>query len=219
MISALTVERLLLYRRHLKKLSLDRVDRVFSHDIAIDVGTTPTIVRRDVMIIGYSGHTRNGYNVVELLERIEELLPELYFVNICVVGLGHIGQALVSYFSKNKSEFKVVAAFDVDPSKIDTKFEDSYCYPISVLSAVARQENIKLAIVCVPDHQAQNVVNELVENNINCILNFSHASVKVPDHVHIENIDITLMLEKTLCLGLKKKKILKEINERNVDCI
>jgi redox-sensing transcriptional repressor len=58
-----TVERLSQYRRILLKVCPKEKQHIFSHEIAGLLHLTPVQVRRDLMLIGYSGSQRKGYDV------------------------------------------------------------------------------------------------------------------------------------------------------------
>ena len=74
MIAERTVERLSLYRRLLEQIRADGIETVYSQQLAERVNVTSSQVRRDFMLIGYSGTPNYGYEVARLLESIEEFL-------------------------------------------------------------------------------------------------------------------------------------------------
>ena len=46
-----------------------------------------------------------------------------------------------------------------------------------------------------PEKSAQNVVNTVVEAGIRAILNFSPGTLRVPEHVKLKSVDLTVSLE------------------------
>ena len=58
-----------------------------------------------------------------------------------------------------------------------------------------RENDVKLAILCVPGGVAQEAANELVGAGVQGILNFSPTLLQVPDAVTVNNVDLALELE------------------------
>ena len=58
------VERLVSYRRHLRRLAADGQSRIYSHDLGrLEGGRLPLRFGRDLMTIGYGGSPAKGYDV------------------------------------------------------------------------------------------------------------------------------------------------------------
>jgi redox-sensing transcriptional repressor len=57
------------------------------------------------------------------------------------------------------------------------------------------KNNVKMAILTVPAVAAQAVCNELVENGIQAILNFSPTVLEVPENVVVNSVDLAVELE------------------------
>ena len=73
-VSRKTVGRLSLYRRLLDDLRASGTANIYSHQLAHLAGVSATQVRRDFMVIGYSGSPNRGYQVDTCLASIESLL-------------------------------------------------------------------------------------------------------------------------------------------------
>ncbi len=85
--------------------------------------------------------------------------------------------------------FYIAAVFDKDPQKIGQSIgaltvEDARKIPEKV-----RGMGIKVAMVTVPAADAQAVVNLLVESGVQAILNYAPVVLKVPNGVHVKDID------------------------------
>jgi len=87
-----TVERLSKYRRLLEKLQESEESYIFSHQLARMLNLTPVQVRRDLMLIGFSGNHRKGYNISELLALIGKTIDREEGHNIAIVGMGNLGR-------------------------------------------------------------------------------------------------------------------------------
>lgn len=113
-----TIERLSEYRRTLLASHKQGITHIFSHVLAGIHGITAVQVRRDLMLIGFSSDTKKGYDVQVLIEYISKILDSPSQMNIAVLGMGHLGQAITKYFNGKGLKLKITAAFDVDPEKV-----------------------------------------------------------------------------------------------------
>ena len=68
-------------------------------------------------------------------------------------------------------------------------------YDIRELKKIAHRDDIGIAAVAVPEKSAQNVVNTVVEAGIRAVLNFSPGALRVPAHVKLKSVDLTVSLE------------------------
>ena len=73
---------------------------VFSHEIAQMLHITPVQVRRDLMLIGYSGNLRKGYDIKELIELIGRIIDADKGQRVAVVGLGNLGKSNDQLFQR-----------------------------------------------------------------------------------------------------------------------
>lgn len=201
-----TVARLSLYRRFLKIAKEDGVDNVYSHQLAEMVRSTPAQVRRDLMILGYNGSPQKGYDVSELIKHIDSFFNTEKIIDVILVGVGNIGKALLSYFRDGKSHIKIIASFDKDETKTGRVINNSRCYTMDDLKNIVVENNVKTAILSVPATDAQSIADILVENGIRGILNFAPTRLKVPADVFVEDVDITMNMEKVIYFSAGKKK-------------
>ena len=107
-----TIERLSEYRRTLLASHKQGITHIFSHVLAGIHGITAVQVRRDLMLIGFSSDTKKGYDVQVLIEYISKILDSPSQMNIAVLGMGHLGQAITKYFNGKGLKLKITAAFD-----------------------------------------------------------------------------------------------------------
>lgn len=191
-----TVERLSQYRRALLLCSAKEKQHIYSHELANLLHITPVQVRRDIMLIGYSGTLRKGYAVDELVDLIGRILDSEEGLNVCVVGIGNLGRALVKYFKGKRTRLSIVAAFDNNPEKIGNAYKKVPCYPIDQLSKIVKEEDISIAILTVPRQVAAQVAGTIVDAGIKGIINYAPISINVPDDVYLGEYDMTTSLEK-----------------------
>jgi len=75
-------------------------------------------VRKDLAYFGEFGIRGVGYYVKDLLQDIKKILGLNKEWRIAVIGVGNLGSALLSYKDFLKQNYKIVAAFDIDPQKV-----------------------------------------------------------------------------------------------------
>lgn len=196
MISQRIIERFTIYRRILGTLLSSEAVTVFSHQLAEMAGTTAAQVRQDLRVVGYSGNTRSGYQVARLLKGIDDFLSLSDTEPTVLVGVGNLGLALIAYFSFRHSRPEIVAAFDTDPEKIGNVFHGCRCFSPEELKDIVEEQYVKLGIITVPAEAAQEAADRLAAAGIRGILNFAPVTLKAVDNVFIENIDMTMAMEK-----------------------
>jgi redox-sensing transcriptional repressor len=198
-----TVERLSQYRRSLLLILSNEKTHVFSHEIAQMLHITPVQVRRDLMLIGYSGNLRKGYDIKELIEMIGNIIDTDKGQRVAVIGVGNLGKAFISYFKGKRTKLTIVAAFDVNPDKIDRVYDGVPCYNIDRISEVMKKENITIGIITVPADQAPGIAEKLVIAGAKGILNYSPKPLNVSPYVYLEEYDMITSLEKVAFFAKK----------------
>jgi redox-sensing transcriptional repressor len=191
-----TVERLSEYRRTLLNcLSMGKT-HIFSHELAQLHNITAVQVRRDIMFIGYSSMQRKGYDVREMIEVIGNIIDSDEGLNVAIVGIGNLGRAITHYFMGKRSKLNIVAAFDVDQSKIDRVISGVKCYALQTFAEVVKELDISIALLTVPADAASETTEMIVMGGIKGILNFTTMPLNVPSNVYLEEYDMITSLEK-----------------------
>ncbi len=193
------IQRLILYRIALLHFKSIGFKRVFSYNIAREVGVSPEQVRKDFSEFKIRGNKKAGYDIQELLKRFDSIFEKDKEHHIILVGMGNIGNALSNYQGFIRSRIVIKAAFDIDSGKsnIETPVP---VYPLENLNSYVRNHNIKIAILAVPFDSAQTVANLLVDSGIKGIMNFTYANLRVPDGVHVIYVSLTNTLESLIFL-------------------
>lgn len=191
-----TVERLSQYRRVLSASLAANRNYVFSHELAALLHITAVQVRRDLMLIGYGSVMRKGYDVRELIRTIGSIIDAPSGLNVAIIGMGNLGRAITGYFRGKRTNMNVVAAFDVDPQKVDKVVAGVKCYPLDQIKRLKSELDIAIAVLAVPTDQAVTVATMLVSNGIKGIMNFTTVPLNVPDNVYLEEFDMITSIEK-----------------------
>ena len=191
-----TIERLSQYRRALLICAAKGKTHIFSHEIAKIQHITPVQVRRDIMLIGYTGTLRKGYNVQELIDLIGDIIDTKEGLNVAVVGIGNLGHAMINYFNGKRTKLSIVAAFDSNPDKVGRVFSGVKCYHIDEMSSIIKKDDVSIGIITVPAGSAPEISEKLVQSGIKGILNYTPKPVNVPSHIYLEEYDMITSLEK-----------------------
>jgi redox-sensing transcriptional repressor len=201
-----TVERLSEYRRSLLQCLEEGKTHIYSHELAELHHNTAVQVRRDIMFIGYTSMQRKGYDVLELIGVIGDILDSEKGLNVAVVGVGNLGRAITTYFIGKRSKLNIMATFDVDHTKIDRVISGVKCYPLSRIKEIVESHDISIAIMTVPADSAAEVSEQLVEAGIKGVLNFTTVPLNLAPGVYLDEYDMITSLEKVAYFVKSAKK-------------
>ena len=190
-----TIYRLSIYLRCLARLRENRLATVSSEALAQAAGVKSTQLRKDLAYFGTFGTRGLGYDVPELLQKISDELGTSRLQPVILVGVGHLGLALVSYRGFEKEGFEIVAAFDTDPGRKRDKKISQPIFGIEAMPKFIAEHNVKMAILSVPAAVAQEVANSLVDCGVMGILNFAPIVLTVPEDVMVNNVNLAIELE------------------------
>jgi len=190
-----TIYRLSVYLRCLARLRDKSIETVSSETLAKVAAVKPTQLRKDLTYLGQFGTRGLGYDVAELSKMISDELGTTSLQPVVLIGVGHLGLALLSYRGFEKEGFEIVAGFDVEPNR---KREKQISQPILEMDALAefvRKHKVRMAILTVPAAVAQEVANLVVRCGITGILNFAPLVLHVPEEIMVNNVNLAIELE------------------------
>jgi redox-sensing transcriptional repressor len=173
------------------------VDKVFSYTLANETGVTSDQVRKDFSEFGIRGNKRGGYEINDLLAKMEKIFHRNKDHNIVLIGMGNMGQALSKYSRFMQRNMNIVATFDIDPFKQKIR-SDTPVYSMSRLKEIIDRFRVKVAILAVPEISAQEVADELIRTGIKGIVNFAPVLLKVPPDVVVNNVNLCDELESVI---------------------
>ena len=195
-ISDKIIGRLSQYRRLLSMIAETGQSNIYSHQIASFVKISSAQVRRDIMNIGYTGNPNNGYNIKDLAESIGSFIDDAEPQFAALVGVGNLGKAIIDYFSGRRPKLSIAASFDSDPQKQSRVIHGCRCYSLEEFDEFVRDNNISIGIIAVPTADAQKTADMLIKAGVKGLLNFAPVPLHVHSTIYIEDIDITMSLEK-----------------------
>jgi redox-sensing transcriptional repressor len=195
-----TIRRLSRYSRCLEELEEKSEKVVSSAQLASKCAVNSAQVRKDLAYFGEFGIRGVGYYVKDLLGDIKRILGSNKEWRMAVIGMGNLGSALLSYKDFLKQNYKIVAAFDIDPPKVIGRVSEKLGKPMEVLhisriKEVAKDRKIEIALIATPPTEAQGVVQILVDAGIRGILNFTPNQVTVPEGFVVKNVFFTTILD------------------------
>lgn len=195
-----TIRRLSRYSRCLEEMEQSGEKVISSAQLAIRCMVNAAQVRKDLAYFGEFGIRGVGYYVKDLLHDIKRILGLNKEWRMALIGIGNLGSALLSYKDFLKQNYKIVAAFDIDPPKVIGRVSEKLGKPVEVLhisriKEVARERKIEIGLITTPPSEAQGVANLLVDAEIRGILNFAPVQIIVPDGYVVKNVFFTTILD------------------------
>lgn len=195
-IPSATITRLSLYSRHLEELTKEDIKVISSEKLAEHCGVNSAQIRKDLAYFGEFGVRGVGYYVRDLLFEIKKILGLNKEWNLCLVGIGNLGSALIAHENFIRQGYRFVAAFDNDPNKIGKKLPNGLVVEhISNLPVVKTKANVEIGVISTPAGRAQEVANRFIESKVRAILNFAPVQIQVPEGFAVENVDFTVKLD------------------------
>jgi redox-sensing transcriptional repressor len=168
---------------------------VSSEALAKAAGVKSTQLRKDLAYFGTFGTRGLGYDVSELSQKISGELGTSRLQPVVLVGVGHLGLALISYRGFEKEGFEIIAAFDTEPTRRRDKKITQPILGLDELPKFIAEHGVKMAILSVPVAVAQEMANKLIECGVMGILNFAPIVLAVPEDVMVNNVNLAIELE------------------------
>ena len=197
-ISDAVIRRLPRYYRHLTELCERGTVRISSHQLGQEMNITASQIRQDLSCFGEFGQQGYGYNVAELRAEIGHILGIDNGHRLIIIGVGHLGHALLQNFDFEKVGFQVDSAFDVSPALIDTQIRGVTIRPMDQLAEYVARYRPNVAVLTVPQNVAQPLADQLIDLGIRGFWNFTNVelSTEVPgvffEDVHFVDTLLTL---------------------------
>ncbi len=185
-----TLKRLPQYLEVLKQLRRAGLKHVSATKIAVFADVHQTLVRKDISFTGITNVPQQGYQIKELYSAIEKLLNWHDTSSCFLVGVGHLGSALLGYQEFSQKGLSIVAAFDNEPDKIGAVVHGVPVHSALDFTSMAQAMNISIGIITVPPEAAQLIADIMVHSGIRAIWNFTPQKILVPPHIIVEYVDM-----------------------------
>ncbi|MGL3806932.1 redox-sensing transcriptional repressor Rex [Paeniglutamicibacter sp. R2-26] len=190
-----TLARLTQYLRALNTLQSQGQTRTSSGVLATEAGVNPSILRKDLSLLGSYGTRGVGYVVTELAEHISKAMGLTQKWRVAIIGAGNLGRALSGYGGFRSRGFEVVALLDAAPDVIGTQIGELTVADTKDLSSVLESMRANIAVLSVPGPAAQDLCDKVVECGVRSILSFAPVVLQVPEGVNLRKVDLATELQ------------------------
>lgn len=197
-VSDAVIHRLPRYYRYLDDLYNKGIVRISSNSLGSKMDITASQIRQDLSCFGEFGQQGYGYNVAELRSEIGHILGIDKGHRLIIIGVGHLGHALLQNFDFEKVGFHVDTAFDISPDLVGTRIHDVTIRSMDELEPYVAENQPNVAVLTVPQHVAQPMASRLIDLGIKGFWNFTNVelSTDVPEvffeDVHFVDTLLTL---------------------------
>jgi redox-sensing transcriptional repressor len=188
------ISRLSKYKNALQRFQALGFTKIFSEYLAEVIGCTSSQVRKDFSMFGITGNKRGGYVISELLEKLNNILGKTVIQKVILAGAGNLGKALLNYKGFESDGIKIVACFDIDPTKLNSN-SPIPILPLKEMEPFVRLHAIDIGILAVPDIVAQEVFTTMVSCGIKGVLNFAPIQLRTNSLCYVNNINLEMELE------------------------
>lgn len=194
-VSKQALQRLPVYLNYLRFYQQEGNDSISAPVIAKALNLNEVQVRKDLAAISrHRGRPKTGYEVESLIDDIEEFLGYKNVNDALLVGVGHLGRALLSYKGFEQYGLNIVIAFDADPALSGTEIVGKPVFPMSRLIDLPSRLQLQIGIIAVPAAAAQTVCDQLVRAGIRAVWNFAPIHLQVPPQIMVQNENMAVSL-------------------------
>ena len=190
-----TIERLSAYLQCVRALRDEEKRAASSSEIAKRTGINAAQLRKDLSYFGEFGTPGLGYDLRDLEAHLSRIMGLDVERDVVLVGAGNLGRALSSYAGFGRRGFRIVAAFDVDKTKIGALMGPVPVYDLTDLPRVNAELKTEVGVVAVPADAAQGACDALVAAGVRAVLNFAPISLHAAPGVTVRNVDLTSQME------------------------
>ena len=209
-----TAKRLPLYYRYLLLLNDEGKDKVSSTELAEAVQVDSASIRRDFSYFGALGKRGYGYDVKNLLSFFKKILNQDTLTNVALVGVGNLGHALLNYNFKRSNNIRISCAFDINPEITGKITQGVPVYSMDEMKQQIADQQIRIAILTVPQDTAQKTADEMIEAGIKGIMNFTPIRLSAPNGIRIQNVDLATELQTLIYFLDSDEMIKKQLEEQ-----
>jgi len=205
-----TLRRLPWYLSNAKLLKSRGEQFVSTTQISKDINIDASQIAKDLSYVKIAGRTRVGYEVDDLIVVLEDFLGFTNLHTAFLFGVGNLGGALLSDSGLKQFGLQIVAAFDVDPTKVGTTINGIPIYPIEELPKRMKQYEVSIGVLTVPIQIAQQITDFMVKEGLKAVWNFTPFRIRVPQSIVVQNTSLyahlAVMFNRLNCNKAKKQK-------------
>jgi redox-sensing transcriptional repressor len=154
-------------------------DQATSGEIARVLGQSKDTVRRDLSLLNL-GSSGKAYELMALLEKLNQVLQVGRPIRAAIAGLGDLGSRILERPELLGEGIEIVAGFDARQNKLDIMVTSTSLYPSYEIPQRVSRENIQLGIISVPEDQAQLTATRFSQGGVKAIINLTNLPVNAP---------------------------------------
>jgi len=177
------------YLAQLKVAQKEGLKYISSPRIANIMDIDPTQVTKDLSYTKIAGKTRVGYEVLPLIEELEDFLGFKTMDEAFLFGAGSLGTALMRDYGLRQFGLNITTAFDINNEIVGKDFDGVKVHHIDDLKNLINP-NIKIGILTVPVEVAQETAEIMIDAGIKAIWNFTPVILRVPDEIVVQNTSL-----------------------------
>lgn len=184
------IRRLARYYRFLLSLEKGGTSKISSRELARNMRLTASQIRQDLSYFGGFGQQGYGYNVSQLRAELERILYLDKRLPAILIGVGNLGRALMGYLAHEAQSISLIGLFDRDPTSVLEIISDIDIKGIEELEEFCIEHKPEVAILCIPEKDAQAMAERLVSYGIKGFWNFSHVDLRLNQNILVENVHL-----------------------------
>lgn len=182
-----TLRRLPWYLAFLKLMKDKGETFVSSTQIAKEINVDASQVAKDLSYVNISGKTRVGYDVVALVDVLENFLGFTSQHKAFLFGVGSLGAALLQDSGLGQYGLEIVAGFDVRKELEGCVINGIPVFHLDEFPAKQKEYGATIGVITVPVDKAQEVTEQIIAGGIRALWNFTPFRIRVPEHIVVQN--------------------------------
>ncbi len=195
-IPAATIFRLSVYRQHLLEMRKQGRRTVSSLELASAARVNPAQLRKDLSYFGRFGVRGVGYSVDGLLQEISTILGLRRPWNLCVLGGGKVGRAIIVSGHLEQRGYFVEAVFDSRPEIIGHSIGPGLVVEdIRGAGMSLPQKEVFLCMITEEVPDLNGCVHRLLDAGIRGFLSLVPVSASIPPTIPVQYMDFTTLLD------------------------
>lgn len=184
------LRRLPWYLAYLKLKNSQGIEFISSTQIAKDINVDSSQVAKDLSYVQITGKPRVGYEIVSMINVLNEFLGFSVLHKSFLFGVGSLGAALLHDNGLSQYGLNIVAAFDIKYELTGTMINHIPVHHTNRFFELRQQTDVNIGILTVSVDKAQEVADLMIKGGIKAIWNFTPFRIKVPENIVVQNTSL-----------------------------